>query len=51
MKFYDYLKAELKEAGLWAWAKDRRYEEVIRKPEVVMAHERAWNQWMKGKVK
>jgi len=42
MNFYDYLKEELARGGLWEWAKDRPYREVIVKPEVIFAHERAW---------
>ena len=42
MKFYDYLKAELGRGGLWQWAKDRPYGQVIAKPEIILAHERAW---------
>jgi hypothetical protein len=42
MNFYDYLKAELRRGGLWEWARDKPYGEVIAKPEIIMAHERAW---------
>jgi len=42
MKFCDLLREELRRGGLWEWAKDRPYREVIAKPEIVMAHERAW---------
>jgi len=42
MTFYDLLKEELRRGGLWTWAKDRPYGEVIVKPEVIFAHERAW---------
>jgi ribonuclease D len=42
MNLYDYLKEELARGGLWEWAKDRPYREVIVKPEVIFAHERAW---------
>ena len=42
MSLYDYLKEELARDGLWEWAKDRPYREVIVKPEIIFAHERAW---------
>ena len=51
MKFYDCLKEELKGAGLWQWAKDKPYQEVLRKPEILMAHERAWKRWRERKAK
>lgn len=44
--FHDYLQEELRRGGLWEWAKDRPYREVIVKPEVIMAHERAWNRYL-----
>ena len=40
--FYGYLREELQRGGLWRWGKDRPYREVISKPEVLLAHERAW---------
>ena len=42
MNFHDYLREELHRGGLWEWGKDRPYREVIAKPEIVMAHQRAW---------
>ncbi len=48
VNFYDALKDELAHGGLWEWAKDRPYREVIAKPEVVMAHERAWRKYQES---
>ena len=45
MKFYDFLREELRRGGLWEWAKDRPYREAIAKPEIIMAHERAWKRY------
>lgn len=42
LTFYDLLKEELRRGGLWQWGKDRPYREVIAKPEILFAHERAW---------
>ena len=42
MQFYDFLCEELRRGGLWEWGKDRPYREVIAKPEIILAHERAW---------
>ena len=49
MKLYDFLCEELRRGGLWEWAKDRPYREVIVKPEIVMAHERAWKRLQAAK--
>ena len=46
-KFYDYLREELVRGGLWQWGKDLPYCEVIDKPEVLFAHERAWRRMRK----
>jgi len=45
MTFYDYLKEELIRGGLWEWSENRPYREVIVKPEVLFAHERAWKRF------
>ena len=42
LTFYDLLKQELKRGGLWTWAAGKPYREVIVKPEIIFAHERAW---------
>jgi len=47
-EFYDCLREELRRGGLWEWAKDRPYREVIAKPEVIMAHERAWSRYLES---
>ena len=51
MKFYDFLCEELRRGGLWEWARDRPYREVIVKPEIVMAHERAWKRYQDANCK
>ena len=45
--FYDYLREELTRGGLWQWGKDRPYSQVIEKPEILLAHERAWRRMRK----
>ena len=45
MTFYDYLKEELIRGGLWEWSENRTYREVIVKPEILFAHERAWKRF------
>ena len=45
MTFYDYLKEELIRGGLWEWIENRPYREVIVKPEILFAHERAWKRF------
>ena len=47
-KFYDLLREELRRGGLWEWAKDRPYHEVIAKPEIIVAHERAWKRYQES---
>jgi len=49
-RFYDFLREELQRGGLWDWAKDRPYREVIVKPEVLLAHERAWRRWQEAEL-
>jgi len=44
-RFYDCLREELRRGGLWEWAKDRPYHEVIVKPEIILAHQRAWQRY------
>ena len=51
MNLYDYLKEELARGGLWEWAKDRPCREVIVKPEVILAHERAWKRLQEGEAR
>ncbi len=49
--FYDYLQDELAQGGLWEWAKDRPYQQVIVKPEIICAHDRAWRRLQEAQTK
>ena len=50
LTFFDFLRIELRHGGLLKWAGERPYMEVIDKPEIILAHQRAWHRYRESRA-